>query len=111
MGNNSLNKIAGGAGCDIVTSASGDFVPRKGKIYSIYVREASTNIEHIKEDDNGTIRTITSRSWIGGDSTGGFVDLIAGELIIPDYPVTEITLTAGSVLVYYDVYPWKHMRP
>jgi hypothetical protein len=107
---NELEKLTGGIGCDIVTSANGGFVPRRGKIFAFIVREANTNIEHIKEYNDGVITTVTSRSWIGGESTGGFVDLLAGEYIVPDYPITEITLTAGSIVVYYDEYGWKHNR-
>jgi len=113
-----LQKIAGGTGCDIVTSDDSDFTPRKGKIYAIYVRENDTQIAYIKEDNKGTVTTITNRSWIGGDtdaSTGGsdeeaFPTLITGELYIPDFPVTGIELTSGSVIVYYDEYPWSHFR-
>lgn len=107
---NELQKLVGGIGCDIVTSADGDFTPRKGKIYAFVVRADNTNIEHIKEDNNGSIETITSRSWIGGESTGGFIDLLRGDYIVPDNPITEITLTSGSILVYYDTYTWKHLR-
>ncbi len=109
MGHN-LQKISGGSGCDIVTVADGNFTPRRGKIYAIVVREDNTNIEHIKESNNGVVSTVTSRSWIGGESTDAFVDLIAFDLIIPDFPVTEICLTSGSVMVYYDEYAWKHFR-
>jgi hypothetical protein len=115
---NSLQRISGGTGCDIVTSSDSDFVARRGKIYAIVVREDDTQIAYIKEDNNGVINTITDRSWIGGGaaaSTGGsdeetFPLLIANELLIPDYPVTQLEVTAGSVMVYYEENIWNHYR-
>lgn len=107
---NDLQRLAGGVGCDIVSSTTGVFNPRRGRIFAMIVREVNTNIEYIKEVNGETITTVTSRSYIGGESTGGFTDLLAGELIIFDYPVTEINLTAGSVMVYYEEYGWKHIR-
>ena len=111
-------RIAGGTGCDIVTSADGDFVARRGKIYAILVREDDTQIGHIVEYNNGTSNKITNRSWIGteaggstgGDSTEGIPTLLANDLLIPDYPITEIEIIAGSVMVYYEEYQWNHLR-
>jgi hypothetical protein len=115
---NSLQRISGGTGCDIVTSANGHFVPRRGKIYAIVVREDDTTIGHIKEDNNGVITTVRDRSWIGvgaGESTGGgdsegIPTLIANELLIPDYPIMEIEVITGSIMVYYEENAWKHYR-
>lgn len=118
MGHDQTQRIAGGTGCDIITSADGDFTPRRGKIYAILVREDDTQIGHITEYQNGTDVKITNRSWIGteaGGSTGGDSDegiptLLANDLLIPDYPVSEIEIIAGSVIVYYEEYRWNHLR-
>lgn len=115
---NNVQRIAGGTGCDIVTSADGDFAARRGKIYAIVVREDDTQIGHIVEDNKGTLNTISNRSWLGteeggstgGDSTEGIPTLLANDLLIPDYPITEIEIIAGSVMVYYEEYGWKHFR-
>jgi hypothetical protein len=89
-----LLKIAGGIGCDIVTGTSA-FTPRKGRIFAIIAREDSSGITSVKEDRSGEISTVTSRSYLGTNT------LYKGEMIVPDYPLTEITLAAGSVDVYY----------
>lgn len=109
MGHN-LQRIAGGSGCDIVTSADGAYTARRGKIYAIVVREDSTAIDHIVEVVQGTPATVTDRSWIGGESSDAYVTLKANDLLIPDYPVSEIEVSAGSVMVYYDEYPWRHFK-
>lgn len=106
MGHN-LQRIAGGSGCDIVV---GKFTARRGKIYAIVVREDDTTIEHIIESNQGVTTTISSRSWIGGESSDAYVVLKANDLLIPDYPCTEIEVSAGSVIVYYDEYPWRHFK-
>jgi hypothetical protein len=113
-----IQRIAGGTGCDIVTSADGDFAPRKGKIYAIVVREDGTQIAHAVEYNNGTLTRVTSRSWIGlnvggssgGDSDEGIITLLKNDLLIPDFPLTEIEIFSGSVMVYYEEYGWKHFR-
>ena len=113
-----VQRIAGGTGCDIVTPDDGDFTARRGRIYAILVREDDTQIGHIVEDNNGTTNKITDRSWLGGGegvSTGGsdeetFPKLLKDDLLIPDYPVTEIEVITGSVTVYYEEYGWKHFR-
>jgi len=118
---NNLQKTLGGTGCDIVTSESGDFTARRGRIYAIIVRENNTQIASIVEDKNGAQTKISgtaSRSWLGidtgassgGDSDEGIPTLLKDELIIPDYPLTQIHLVTGSVMVYYDEYSWKHYR-
>jgi hypothetical protein len=114
-------RIAGGTGCDIVTSEDGDFKARRGRIYAIVVRADSTQIASVVEDNNGTETRITgtsNRSWLGtgtggssgGDSDEGIPSLLQYDLIIPDYPLTRIHVIAGSVLVYYEEYAWKHLR-
>ena len=116
-----IQRIAGGTGCDIVDyDVVGDveFTARRGRIYAIVVREDNTQIATITEDNNGTTNKITSRSWLGtdtgassgGDSTEGIPTLLANDLLIPDYPLTAIHVVAGSVLVYYEEYGWKHFR-
>jgi len=109
MGHN-LQRIAGGSGCDIVTSGDSVYTARRGKIYAIVVREDGTTIEHIVENVQGVATTVTSRSWIGGENSDAYVSLLANDLLIPDYPVSEIEVSAGSVLVYYDEYPWRHFK-
>lgn len=114
-------RIAGGTGCDIVTDTSGDFLARRGRIYAIVVREDNTQIASVVEDRNGTLVRVTStndRSWLGaetggssgGDSTEGVPTLLQQDLIIPDYPLKQIHLIAGSVMVYYEEYGWNHFR-
>lgn len=119
-----MQRIAGGTGCDIVDyDVIGDveFTARRGRIYAIVVREDGTQIKSVVEDQNGTAVRVSStaqRSWLGtsaggssgGDSTEGVPSLLANDLIIPDYPLTAIHVTAGSVLVYYEEYGWKHLR-
>ena len=122
MGN--LQKIAGGTGCDIVDhDVLGDveFTARRGRIYAIMVREDSTQIASVVEDQNGTSVRVSStndRSWLGtdtggssdGDSTEGVPSLLQYDLIIPDYPLTAIHVIAGSVMVYYNEQAWRHFR-
>jgi hypothetical protein len=117
-------RIAGGTGCDIVDyDVIGDieFTARRGRIYAIVVREDNTQIASVVEDQNGTLVRVSStndRSWLGadtggssgGDSTEGVPLLLQYDLIIPDYPLKSIHLLAGSVLVYYEEYGWKHLR-
>lgn len=103
-------KLLGGAGCDIVTAADSPFPARIGKIYAIVVREDDTIIESVTEDVNGTPTEVTSRSWIGGESSDVFVTLLQNDILTPDYPVTSIDISAGSVLVYYTKGEWKHLR-
>ena len=116
-----LQRIAGGTGCDIVdydVIGDVDFSARRGRIYAIMVREDNTQIASVVEDVNGTPTRISSRSWLGtdtgassgGDSTEGIPTLLQYDLLIPDYPLTAIHLIAGSVMVYYEEYGWKHFR-
>jgi len=119
-----IKRVAGGTGCDIVDyDVIGDveFTARRGKIYAIVVREDSTQIASVVEDQNGTevrVSSTNDRSWLGadtggssaGDSTEGVPTLLQYDLIIPDYPLTRIHLIAGSVMVYYEEYGWKHLR-
>jgi hypothetical protein len=106
---NELQKISGGKGCDIVTPTTSPFTARRGRIYAIIPLEDETTIASIKEDNNGAIATVTSRSWIGGESAAVYPELNKDCLIVPDYPVTEITVEAGSVIVYYEFTMWKHL--
>jgi hypothetical protein len=116
-----IQRIAGGTGCDIVTSEDGDFKARRGRIYAIVVRADDTQIASVVENQNGSevrVDDTTSRSWVGaytGGSSGGDSDegvplLLKYDLIIPDYPLTRIHVIAGSVMVYYEEYRWKHLR-
>ena len=89
-----ITKLTGGIGCDIVTGTSA-FPARKGKIFAIVAREDNSGITSIKEDMSGRIVTVTSRSYLGTNT------LYKGEMIVPDYPLTEITPAAGSFDVYY----------
>ena len=124
MGSDKLQRISGGTGCDIVDyDVQGDveFTARRGRIYAIVVREDSTQIASVVEDQNGTsvrVNSTSDRSWLGtetggssgGDSTEGYPSLLQFDLIIPDYPLTAIHVAAGSVLVYYEEYGWHHYR-
>jgi hypothetical protein len=118
-----IQRIAGGTGCDIVDyDVLGDveFSARRGYIYAILVREDDTQIASITEYNasTNTSTRISSRSWLGtdtgassqGDSTEGVPALLANDLLIPDYPCTAIHVIAGSVMVYYEEYGWKHFR-
>jgi len=105
-----LEKAIGGAGCDIVTAANSLFTPRLGKIYVIVVREDATTIDSITEDVNGTATLVTSRSWIGGESSGVYVSLNVNDILTPDHPVSRIDVASGSVLVYHTKGDWKHVR-
>jgi hypothetical protein len=116
-----IQRIAGGTGCDIVTSEDGDFKARRGRIYAIVVRADSTQIASVVEDQNGSevrVDDTADRSWLGanvggssgGDSDEGVPSLLQYDLIIPDYPLTRIHVITGSVMVYYEEYGWKHLR-
>ena len=90
-----LQKIAGGIGCDIVTGTLA-FTARMGKIYCIIPREENSGLTSIKERRSADLTvTVTSRSYIGTNT------LQTTDMIFPDYPVTEITPSAGSFIVYY----------
>ena len=89
-----LLKISGGIGCDIVTGTSA-FTARKGRIFAIIPRADNSGITSIVEDRGGQLVTVTSRSYLGTNT------LYKGELITPDYPLTEFTPAAGSFDVYY----------
>jgi hypothetical protein len=101
------NLLLGGDGCDIVTAADGNFHARIGRIYAIVVREASTTIESVTEDKEGSSNVVTSLSWIGGESSDVFPSLILGDFLSPDYPLSDIEVGAGSVLVYYKAKGWQ----
>lgn len=118
---NSLQRISGGTGCDIVTSEDGNFTARKGRIYAFVVRENDTSIASVVEDRDSTFVKVDDsleRSWLGtfeggssgGDSDEGIPVLLKDELIIPDYPLTQIHVYTGSIMVYYEEYPWNHIR-
>jgi hypothetical protein len=99
--------IAGGDGCDIVTANDGTFTARIGRIYAIVVREDSTTIESVTEDIEGSSNVVTSRGWVGGESSDTLVSLKANDLLIPDYPLRSLEVGAGSVLVYYLAKGWQ----
>ena len=104
-----IRLLLGGDGCDIVTAANGNFHARIGRIYAIVVREASTTIESVTEDREGSSNVVTSGgpNWIGGESSDVFPTLILGDFLTPDYPLTDIEVGAGSVLVYYLKKGWQ----
>lgn len=106
---NELRKIAGAGGCDVVTAANSPFTARRGRIVAIIPTAAST-ISSVKEDRKGTVTEVTSRSWIGGESSSLYAELKANFLYTPDYPASEITVESGEVIVYYDTNPWKHLN-
>ena len=105
-----VEKLLGGAGCDVVTASNSPFTARIGKIYAIIVQEDDTSIESITEDVNGTATPVTSRSWIGGESSDVLITLKANAFLTPDHLCTEIDVAAGSVMVYYTKGDWKHLR-
>jgi hypothetical protein len=104
---NELQKMLGGDGCDIVTAANGAFTARIGRIYAIVVREDSTTIESVTEDIEGTDNVVTSRGWVGGESSDAYVSLKQFDFIVPDYPLSSIEVGAGSVIVYYLKKGWQ----
>lgn len=104
---NELSKLLGGDGCDIVSSVNSPFTARLGRIYAIVPCEDDTEITSIKEDNDGVSTEVTSRSWIGGESSGVYPSLKKDAFIVPDYPVSEITVYSGSVMVYYASRGWQ----
>lgn len=99
--------LLGGDGCDIVTANDGAFTARIGKIYAIIVREDSTTIESVTEDIEGVANVVTSKAWIGGESSDTLVSLKANDFLVPDYPLSAIEVGAGSVIVYYQRKGWQ----
>jgi hypothetical protein len=90
-----IQKIAGGIGCDLVTG-TGAFTARIGAIFAIVSNVDGTRIASVKElRSSSSIVAVSSRSYIGA------VDINKNVVVIPDYPLTEITLSAGSAWVYY----------
>lgn len=92
--NRSLDKTTSSAGCDLVTGTDA-FVARRGRIWAAVSNADGTRIASITEDVNGVDTEITSRSYIGA------VDINLSTLVIFDAPVSSITLSAGSLWVYY----------
>lgn len=92
--NRSLDKMTASSGCDLVTGTN-PFRARKGKIWAAVSNIDATRISSITEGIGGTEAAVTSRSYIGA------VDLGKDTLIIFDAPVSSITLSAGSLWVYY----------
>ena len=92
--NRSLDKMTASSGCDLVTGTN-PFPARKGKIWAAVSNIDATRISSITEGIGGTETAITSRSYIGA------VNLNKDTLIIFDAPVSSITLSAGSLWVYY----------
>jgi hypothetical protein len=92
--NKSLDKATASSGCDLVTGVN-PFPARKGKIWAAISNIDATRIVSITEGVGGTETAITSRSYIGA------VDIDKNTLIIFDAPVSSITLSAGSLWVYY----------
>ena len=99
--------LLGGDGCDVVTAANGPFTARVGRIYAIIVREDSTTIESVTEDIEGSSNVVTSRGWVGGESSDTFVSLKANDFLTPDYPLSALEVGAGSVMVYYLKKGWQ----
>ena len=93
--NKSFDKMVASAGCDLVTAATSPFLARRGKIWAAIVAEDATRISAIIEGVEGTETTVSSRSYIGA------IDLGLNTLIVFDAPVSSITLSAGSLFVYY----------
>jgi hypothetical protein len=106
---NELRKISGAGGCDVVTAANSPFTARRGRIVAI-IPTATSVISSMKEDRKGVITEVTNRSWVGGESSGTFASVKASQLYVPDYPLTEIEVESGEVIVYYDTNPWKHLN-
>jgi hypothetical protein len=98
--------LLGGDGCDIVTQANSPFPARIGRIYMIVPREDNTIISSITEDMGSTSRVVTSRSWIGGESSDVFQTVMKDYALAPDYPVSSISVDAGRVIVYYQKKGW-----
>jgi len=95
----SLEALKGGIGCDLV-SGTGAFHARKGKIYCAVSNANESRIASIIEvvANAGAAAdkvTVTSRSYLGA------VDFNDNKFILFDNPVETITLSAGSVWVYY----------
>ena len=99
--------LLGGDGCDVVTAANGPFTARVGRIYAIIVREDSTTIESVTEDIEGTPNVVTSRGWVGGESSDTFVSLKTNDFLTPDYPLSALEVGVGSVMVYYQKKGWQ----
>ena len=102
-----LQKMLGGDGCDVVTAADGASTARRGRIYAIVVREDSTTIESVTEDIEGSSNIVTSRGWVGGESSDTFVSLKAQDFLVPDYHLSALEVGAGSVMVYYIAKGWQ----
>lgn len=90
-----IQAITGGIGCDLVTGTS-EFKARKGRIYCAISNQNFSRIASYKEDrtPGGTPTTVSTSSYIAAD----FND---NKFIMFDYPLTHITLSAGSIWVYY----------
>jgi hypothetical protein len=106
-----LEMLRGGIGCDIV-SGTGPFNARLGKIAGVSVREDNSGIasivEIIKSEDLSTnVKSVSNNrisSGTGATGTRSYIGvdtLLAGEWIIFDNPVKQITPSAGSFIVYY----------
>jgi len=92
--NRALDKMTASSGCDLITGT--DPVPaRRGKIWAAISNADATRIGSITENINGVDTAVTVRSYLGA------VDINLNTLIIFDAPVSSITLTAGSLWVYY----------
>lgn len=92
--NKSLDKVTASSGCDLVTGTN-PFPARRGKIWAAISNADATRIASITERINNVETAVTSRSYIGA------VDINLDTLVIFDAPVSSITLSAGSLWVYY----------
>lgn len=92
--NKAFNKMIGSSGCDLVTGTDA-FPARRGLIWAAISNADATRIASITEVDGGISKVITSRTYLGA------VDFDKGALITFDAPVSSITLSAGSLWVYY----------
>jgi len=84
-------RVAGGAGCDVVTGTDEFTAPTGKRIESIVVREDDTRITSIKVGSTET----TDKTWQAAST------LKANDFIVPDVPINQLTLSSGSVMVYY----------
>jgi hypothetical protein len=96
---NNIDALKGGIGCDLVTG-TGAFHARIGKIYcAVSNANASRilSIVEIRSNIGASVDkvTVTSRSYLGA------VDFNDNKFIIFDNPVETITLSAGSIWVFY----------
>jgi hypothetical protein len=92
---NGLDLLAGGIGCDLVTGTA-EFTARLGKIGAIVSNADGTRISSMKfKNSSGTEVEKTTGTYLGA------VDINNDKFVKPDYPLTKMTLSAGSAWVFY----------